>query len=641
MIHRPLHFIFSAAILLLASACGTSSGSSNPGTSNQLTVQSISVGNGNTWEVNRSIEITFDRPIDFASVNSSSIHIRDSNGLQAGGMYSQPLDATASVQTHKLVFQPTCPLQVDGSDAGFTPGGTAYRLSILGTDQGGSAIRPLDGIYLAETTTVDFFTPASTAPSIMFYDSLAGPPQVKVRETGGVSSDDPYATHVEVAATPSGLAYFHYNSLAGLGILTASDIALLGDGLPRNHYSIQENQVGFVFVFDQAVNPDPVNLNRIQVQYLNGTWKSLIGKTELISNCAGNGNGSLVRFSPFGLLPPGSSLRLQVKAGFQDLTGQPTIVQAFPLATANTTFSTTGSSVGVDEFVETFSLSGDAPGSIEDTEVTFNVPKAVWGGNQLSPVWGTHGQSRARSKWIPLGLGRLNPGGPNLNPSFIFSGTQRDGTIPIVGGIVDPDPMLSAPIPLVSLETQAITIPLSELVSLDEVYMAQPSLLQGYAVALNLPGESGAPFALRILRAIPSGNNVRITLANSCEFGLGDCVPLDLNLSFPNPNGVTATLRPRSLSMATRFIADLIPPDARITILFDATVADASGNPDPTAAVSGTLGWFGDIEDLSGGPWDFVRFEIFFEMDVSGDGWGPFDPLPHMRWLSFGFDQRP
>ena len=82
-----------------------------------------------------------------------------------------------------------------------------------------------------------------------------------------------------------------------------------------------------------------------------------------------------------------------------------------------------------------------------------------------------------------------------------------------------------------------------------------------------------------------------------------------------------------------------IGSEARITILFDATMADASGAPDPFAALSAGPGWRPDITDLSDGPWDFVRFEVRFELDTAGDG---DDELhPYLRFLSMPFDLRP
>jgi hypothetical protein len=294
----------------------------------------------------------------------------------------------------------------------------------------------------------------------------------------------------------------------------------------------------------------------------------------------------------------------------------------------------------VDGILENFALSGDAPGSLEDTEATFPVPNAVWDGGIVYPVFGTNGQSKTRSKWIPLGLGHLNPGGPETTPDFIFGGTDSNGAIPVVGGLVDPIADVSAPIPLLGLEPQAITIPLAELMTLGEVYLAQPALLQGFRVQISPTGQSGIGPKATIVSTSLQGNGLRIQLGEGCGYGIGDCVPLDLTLTYPGPTGLTAVIEPRFFEVATRFVPDMLPPDSRITILFDATMADAAGQPDPTAALSTISGWHADMGDLSGTGWDFVRFEIFFEMDVSGDGWGLFDPLPSLRWLSFGFDQR-
>ncbi|MCA9003014.1 MAG: hypothetical protein KDB61_13905, partial [Planctomycetes bacterium] len=272
-------------LLCLLPACGVGGSTSASPTSTELEILAISVSNGSIWKVNQPIEITFDRPIEFGSVHPGSIQILDSMGHSAGGTFLHPLDANGQAQQDRLVFQPTCPQLADGSDAGLTPGGVAYRLTLHGANAGGYAILPINGEPLADTVTVDFSTPTDTAPGALFFDPVPGPPRVQIRGAGGISTAALYASYLEVAATPSGRAYFQYDNFAGMGILTAADWMFLGDGIPRNHYSIPNQQVGFVFGFDQPVLPTADNLGRLKVEYLAGTWKPLQGRVELVSNC--------------------------------------------------------------------------------------------------------------------------------------------------------------------------------------------------------------------------------------------------------------------------------------------------------------------------------------------------------------------
>ncbi len=645
MIHKITGHLPTLALLALTSACGSSSGSNSapPSTSTELTIQSISIANGSSWQVNRPIEIVFDRPINMGTVHSGSIHILDSLGVAAGGTFFQPQDAAGQVQTDRLLFQPTCPIQPGGVDAGFTPGGTAYRLSILGANQGGFAILPLIGDPLAETIAIDFSTPNSTDPAVLFFDPQSGPPQVRLRGVAGVAASDFDATYVEVAVIAGGRAYFEYSGQVGNAVLAPHDLFLMGGGLPRNHYSVPANQVGFIFHFDQPVSPEPESLDRVKIEYLDLTWKPVPGRIELLSNCSQSLAGAQVRFKPLGLLPAGTPVRLRLAAGFQDLSGHGTTQTTLALATAPTTPATVGKGIPIDSFSEPFGLAGTTPGSLEDTEVTFGVAKAIWGAGKIAPVFGTNGQSRARSKWIPLGLGRVTAGGTNPTTGFLFEGTDANGVIETVGDDVESSSAFSAPMPLLGLEPRAVTIPLAELASLGEIYLAQPSLLQGYSIRFSHPVQGTfPPMGVMIQRATTSGSSVRLELSNACmSLGLGDCVPLDLTQTYSGPTGVSVILQPRFFQVVTRVIPDRMPADARITILFDATMADSNGDPDPAAALSANGAWSTDISNLPGGAWDFVRFEVFFELDVSGDGWGLFDPLPDLRYLNFGFDQRP
>ena len=123
--------------LLLFAACsgGSSSSSANDA---HLAVDDISVTPFATWKLNRPIDIHFNKPIDFDSVNFNTIHIATLDGIPATGSFL--LDDPQTVR-----FQPACPTLPDSSDAGFQPGGVQYRLQVLGSQSGGVTVLSLQG----------------------------------------------------------------------------------------------------------------------------------------------------------------------------------------------------------------------------------------------------------------------------------------------------------------------------------------------------------------------------------------------------------------------------------------------------------------------------------------------------------------
>ena len=117
---------------------GGSGGSGGSGTSS-FTVQSVSVTNGQVWQINRPIDVTFSKAVDFATVGLNTIAISTPSGLSATGVFS------ATSDPRRVRFQPACPTQSDNSDAGLVPGGTTYTIHVLDTDDNGVTVRDTAG----------------------------------------------------------------------------------------------------------------------------------------------------------------------------------------------------------------------------------------------------------------------------------------------------------------------------------------------------------------------------------------------------------------------------------------------------------------------------------------------------------------
>jgi len=423
---------FSAVLFLAACSGGSSSGASSSG----FKVTGIGVKSGQEWKLNRPIDITFNRDVDFSTVSLNTIRVSDQQGNGATGFFTRPSDASGNPDPRRIRFQPACPTKEDNSDAGLQPYGN-YVLSVLGSKVGGLTVRSTAGDVLFEGKLVTFHTPNTDDPLQLFLDTVPGPPAVRLRGRGGVDLDDPAATHAEVGGLP---VYFDLDPGTQEGRLPA------GFEVPLNHYSIPENRLAVMLHFNQPVVATDANLNSslLRLEYFNGVaWTAMQTRVQLIENCTAT--GATVRLTPAGIVPQGSQLRTIVKAGFADLTGDATtadrtafgLMDSVDAGGANPLFPGV-SNPEADGVLVGFTLGGDDFASLEDSTAAFEVPAADWGGGQLqaSFAFGGTGGPKGTFDWhIPPGtelvLDTLNDtivGGENGVP---------ETTQAVINGVVD------------------------------------------------------------------------------------------------------------------------------------------------------------------------------------------------------------
>ncbi len=364
------------AALLLSSCSNSGGGGASTSTSKKLEVIGINVLPGQEWKINRPLDITFNRDVDFSTVNFNTINLVDSQGKGATGVFSQPI-VDGVLRTDMVRFQPSCPLQADFSDAGLVPGST-YRLTVIGANAGGTAITDTAGEPLEEGALVEFTTPDSTDPLVLFVDTTAGPPVVVVRGL----NDDP-----ALPASALVLGGIEQEFLWSV----ADQAGKLTFNVPLNHYSIPENQIEIVLQFNQPIDPSPTNISgdRIELQYAtvpnptDADFAPMQSQIELVQNCSER--GAEVRLRPLGLVPQDSELRVVLFQGFRDLIGDATTSDLANFTEMHTV--TAGEDnplhpgVGnpeVDEIYESFDIGGDVLGSIEDTQAVEQFPPAHW-----------------------------------------------------------------------------------------------------------------------------------------------------------------------------------------------------------------------------------------------------------------------
>lgn len=320
---------WSLVPLALLSACsnGGGGGSGTPVPAS-FKLLSLNVPSGGVWQLNRQIEFTFTRDVDLSSVDGMSIRLLDSGGVPAVGSYRFAQEDTngdgfpdSTVET-RLVFEPSCPVLEDLSDAGLLPN-IGYTLEL---PAGPNALLAADGTGLEEAFSLQFSTPALPP---FFLDTQSGPPAPVLRAVGSASTS---GTHVRLGGDMGARAYFEYDVASQAVSLSPVDTEL-GLGL----YSSAASTPVFFVVLDQQLTPSAANLavERVRLEAdVPGvglrTWPALV---TLESNCIST--GAVLRLEPMGgPLPRGGTLRAVLGAGLQDLAGETLLLDLDSFATA-------------------------------------------------------------------------------------------------------------------------------------------------------------------------------------------------------------------------------------------------------------------------------------------------------------------
>ena len=462
MRNGPSKFLSSsvalAASLLIAGCSGGSSSDSST-----LTVTAVNVVEGAVWRINRPIKVSFNQPIDFASVTLNSFNIRRPNGAPATGeFYTEDGGRT-------VVFQPLCPTRDDLSDAGLKAGtdplnndaAYSYELNLIGVDKSSTLpIRGRNGVALASSQTRRFTTPVSTNPLNLYLDTKVGPPIANIERTDLPSDNELNVlasfnpTYVEVGG-PSGTRHFFKSDGVNLTIDPPID-------LPLNQLSNAATQVALIVGINQAVDPSSLNVNSNRLRWeftdnasgANPVWTPLTTAVTLESNCSivgtdNSGNtvavpGARLRLTPTGVLPPSADLRAVLAAEFSDIVGETNPVQQVGFAEAATQAFPINPPTLADHYLEDFDTTAN-----NDTTASFAEPRADWGGGELAAKFsftGTGGPGGNFDWFIDNGeIIIFNTANGTINGYQITFAPNSDnitqviptGQQTIVGGVVD------------------------------------------------------------------------------------------------------------------------------------------------------------------------------------------------------------
>jgi len=247
----------------------------------------------------------------------------------------------------------------------------------------------------------------------------------------------------------------------------------------------------------------------------------------------------------------------------------------------------------------------------------------------MIPFFGRN--SMAQSKWIPLGLARINPGASNDQVVLRFQGTDTvSGELPNDGsGSVDHLTAILGPEVIVS-PTYTISLDASGLAVGEEIYTENPNLTEGFTVMLE--------------DSIDADNYQHYVIVAASYDSGPDRFVFDLDTSGPSPlefnagGNIQAYLVPHYVRVVTNSVLDSYPTDTAVRVWFDATVLDPLTDL-PSDGLA--HGFTADVDDLNSDTYDFIRFRVEFDLDTDTNGVDLTTFRPALDFLRVHFDWEP
>ena len=279
---------------------------------------------------------------------------------------------------------------------------------------------------------------------------------------------------------------------------------------------------------------------------------------------------------------------------------------------------------------------GSVPGAGLPSYAAINNP-LVW--NQLLPVFGR--RSAAISKWISLGAASVSADASSTTPDpvqFIFKGTDAAGVVsttgsgsaatvaeltPVLTGTIAADPVT----PFIDTTDQrTVVFDATTLIDADDIYLRNMELFKRFL--LRMTHGTSTDFEVAAASYDPATHLLRLTVS-------GSGTPLS-----PFGVGATVEVRPRFFRVLTDNVANSLPDSSQILIEFQATQANAQGDPDEGAAV--VSAWVPNPATIDPNVppnpnYKFFRFRVSFDISANGAPLSFDTPIPSLDFFRIPF----
>jgi hypothetical protein len=292
----------SVALLVACSGGGGAAGASTFGGS-FLALRTEPSDNA-TLFLNDSLRIDFSQPIDFSSVDYSTVSFQVLDGF--GNVVAEPVAGTFAIGTspgdaapgRRLLFEPKLPTNDQFNNGGFRPGRSYVVQLVGGSPVNGTVLTDTRGRPLESAVSFRFNTANGSAASQLFSNTVIGGPR---------------RVELQLSPPPDQTGAVQLNELGSQRL----EVRLRFDQ-PLNPSS---GNVPVAIATDPLTR-SPSNRGRVFLEYDDpvfgqGIW--LPADVELEANSAA---GSTLVLRPLGVLPNNAVVRVIVEATLEDISGE-------------------------------------------------------------------------------------------------------------------------------------------------------------------------------------------------------------------------------------------------------------------------------------------------------------------------------
>ncbi|MFN9705552.1 MAG: Ig-like domain-containing protein, partial [Planctomycetota bacterium] len=257
-----------------------------------------------TLFLNDSVRIDFSQPIDFSTVNLSTVSFQVLDGF--GTVIAEPVAGSFAIGTspgdtaagRRLLFEPRLPTNDQFNNGGFRPGRSYIVQLVGGSAVNGTILRDTRGRPLETAVSFRFNTANGGSASQLFRDTILGGP----RRVG-----------LQLTPAPDQTGAVQLNELGSKGL----EVRLRFDQ-PLNPSSANVP----VAIPTDPLTRSPNNRGRVYLEYDDPVFGEnvwLPADTELEVNAVA---GATLVLRPLGVLPNNAVVRVIVERTLEDISGE-------------------------------------------------------------------------------------------------------------------------------------------------------------------------------------------------------------------------------------------------------------------------------------------------------------------------------